>query len=403
MTVTTTAPGTAWRTGACSIVGIGTTDFSRASGRSDLTLATQAALAAINDAGLQASDIDGIVRCDADNVRHTDLAEVLRIPQLTYWGECGPGGVAPCAMIGQAIGAIVSGQATNVLVFRSLNGRSGRRYGSAPTAVGQTAVGGRVSYDEYFLPYGLMTAGQMFALMAQRHAIEYGSTPEQLGSIALACRDRAQTNPAAQMYGRPLTMDDYLDSRVISSPLRLYDFCLETDGAAAVVVTSTPRARDTRHGGVLVHAVAQGSIPGTQPGMMFPALMRESITSLSSRAVAETLFRRAGMGPADIDVAQLYDCFSITLLLQLEDYGFCKPGEGGAFAAGGEISMEGTLPCNTSGGHLSEAYIHGMNHVVEGVRQIRGTSTSQVVGAEVSLVTSAPPPASSALILTADR
>jgi acetyl-CoA acetyltransferase len=394
---------TGWQPGACAIAGIGTTDFSRDSGRSDLTLATQAVLAALDDAGLSAAEVDGIVRCDMDLVRHTDLAEALGVRRLTYWGECGPGGVAPCAMVGQAVGAILSGQAEVVVVFRALNGRSGRRYGAAPPSAGQPVVGGSVSYDEFFLPHGLLTAGQMFALMAQRHMIEYGSTPEQLGSIAITCRERAQANPAAQMHGRPLAMDDYLSARVISAPLRLYDYCLETDGAAVVVVTSTERARDCRRGAVPIHAVAQASLPGTQPGTMFPALMRDSITSLSSRAVADVLWARAGLGPADIDVAQLYDCFTITLLLQLEDYGFAKRGEGGAFAADGGIGLDGPLPCNTSGGHLSEGYIHGMNLVVEAVRQVRGTSASQVHGAEVSLVTSAPPPASSALILTADR
>ena len=392
-----------WQPGACAVAGIGTTDFSRDSGRSDLTLATQAVLAALDDAGLDPAQVDGIVRCDLDLVRHNDLAEALGIPQLSYWGESGPGGVAPCALVGQAVGAILSGQASTVVVFRALNGRSGRRYGAAPTAAGQAITGGNVSYDEFFLPYGLLTAGQMFALMAQRHMIEYGSTAEQLASIAIACRDRALANPAAQMHGRPLTMDGYLSARMISSPLRLYDYCLETDGAAAIVVTSAERARDSRHGGVLIHAVAQASVPGTQPGIMFPVLMRDSITSLSSQAVADLLWSRAGLGPDDVDVAQLYDCFTITLLLQLEDYGFVKRGEGGAFAADGGIGLDGPLPCNTSGGHLSEGYIHGMNHVVEGVRQIRGTSTAQVAGAEVSLVTSAPPPASSALILTADR
>jgi acetyl-CoA acetyltransferase len=395
--------GTDWRPGACAIAGIGTTDYSRDSGRTDLTLATQAVLAALDDAGLAAAAVDGIVRCDMDLVRHNDLAEALGIRQLTYWGECGPGGVAPCAMVGQAVGAILSGQASTVVVFRSLNGRSGRRYGAGRASAGQQLVGGSVSYDEFYLPHGLMTPGQMFALMARRHMIEYGSTEEQLGAIAIACRERALANPAAQMYGRPLTMDDYLAARMISSPLRLFDFCLETDGAAAIVVTSSEQARDCRNGAVLIHAVAQASLPGTQPGVMFPVLMRDSITALSSRAVADLLWARARLGPADVDVAQLYDCFTITLLLQLEDYGFAKRGEGGAFAADGGIGLDGQLPCNTSGGHLSEGYIHGMNHVVEGVRQIRGTSPGQVPGAEVSLVTSAPPPASSALILTADR
>ena len=143
-----------WQPGACAIAGIGTTDFSRDSGRSDLTLATQAVLAALDDAGLEPSDVDGIVRCDMDLVRHNDLAESLGIQQLSYWGECGPGGVAPCALVGQAVGAILSGQATTVVVFRALNGRSGRRYGAAPTTAGQQIVGGNVSYDEFFLPMG---------------------------------------------------------------------------------------------------------------------------------------------------------------------------------------------------------------------------------------------------------
>jgi acetyl-CoA acetyltransferase len=383
----------------CAIVGIGATDFSRNSERSDLTLATQAALAAIEDAGLTAKDIDGIVRCDMDTVRHNDLADALGIEELTYWGEVGPGGVAPCAQIGQAVGAILSGQATTVLVFRELNGRSGRRYGLSPEQ--NPRAGGAGSYDEFFAPYGLLTSGQIFAVMAQRHMLEYGTNEKDLGAIALTCRQRANANPRAQMHGRELTMDDYLASRMISRPLRLYDFCLESDGACAVVVTTAERARDLRQKPALIRAVAQNSIPNMQPGIQFPVLMRETITELPAKAVAKTLFGRAGLGPEDIDVAQLYDCFTITVLLQLEDFGFCKKGEGGAFVSSGEIDLGGSLPINTGGGHLSEGYIHGMNHIVEGVRQIRGESTSQVPGAEVCLVTSTPLPPGSALILTA--
>jgi len=381
----------------CAIAGIGATDFSRMSGRSDLTLATQAALAAIEDAGMVPADIDGIVRSDMDSVMHNDLADSLGIPDITYWAQVGPGGVAPCAMIGQAVAAIMSGQATNVLVFRELNGRSGRRFGLSAEA--QTRVGGAGSYDEFFSPYGLLTPGQVFAMMAQRHMIEYGTTPEELAHIALTCRARANANPRAQMHDRPLTMDDYLGARQISEPLRLFDFCLETDGACAVVVTSAERAKDGPQPPAMIRAVAQGSIPNPQPGIQYPVLMRESITELPARSVATTLYRRAGLGPEDIDVAQIYDCFSITVLIQLEDWGFCKKGEGGPFVASGEIDLRGRLPINTGGGHLSEGYIHGMNHIVEGVRQIRGTSTSQVVGAETCLVTCTPLPPGSALIL----
>jgi acetyl-CoA acetyltransferase len=383
----------------CAIVGIGSTDFTRASGRSELSLATQASLAALADAGLTAADVDGIIRCDMDNVRGNDLAHSLGIRDLSYLGENGPGGAAPCAMVGQAVGAILSGQASTVLVFRSLNGRSGVRFGQSP--LDGTRVGGGGTYDELFAPYGLLTPGQIFALMAQRHMVEYGTTSEQLGGIALACRARANANPLAQMHDRTLTMDDYLAARMIAEPLRLFDYCLETDGACAVVVTSAERAAGLAQPPALIRAVAQGSIPDPQPGLQFPVLMRESITTLPARSVADTLYRRAGMGPEDVDVAQLYDCFTITVLLQLEDWGFCKKGEGGPFVASGEVDLDGTIPINTGGGHLSEGYIHGMNHIVEGVRQVRGTSTNQVTGAETCLVTCTPLPPGSALLLRA--
>jgi acetyl-CoA acetyltransferase len=194
-------------------------------------------------------------------------------------------------------------------------------------------------------------------------------------------------------------MDDYLEARMISTPLRLYDFCLETDGACAVIVTSAERAADMRQPPVLIRAVAQGTIPHPQPGIQFPVLMREDIATLPAKAVAQRLFTRAGLGPTEVDVAQLYDCFTITVLLQLEDFGFCAKGEGGAFAASGAIDLGGSIPINTGGGHLSEGYIQGMNHIVEGVQQMRGESTSQVPGAEVCLVTSTPLPPGSSLIL----
>jgi acetyl-CoA acetyltransferase len=383
----------------CAIVGIGATDFSGHSGRSELTLATQASQAALKDAGLSANDVDGIVRCDSDRNRPNDLVHSLGIGNLTYFGEVGPGGVAPCAMVGQAVAAILSGLATTVLVFRALNGRSGRRFGLSPATTPR--VGGGGSYDEFFLPYGLLTPGQVFAIMAQRHMIEFGTSDKELGLIALACRARANSNPQAQMHRRTLTMDDYLAARMIARPLRLFDFCLETDGACAVIVTSAERAKDRAKPPVLVRAVAQGSPAEPQPGIQFPSLMRSSITTLPAKPTADTLYQRAGLGPDDIDVAQLYDCFTITVLLQLEDYGFCAKGEGGPFLASGEIDLGGRIPINTGGGHLSEGYIHGMNHIVEGVRQIRGESTSQVPGAEVCLVTSTPLPPGSAMILRA--
>ena len=383
---------------AGAIVGVGATDFSRDSGRSELTLAVEASLAAIADAGLSVPDIDGIVKCDMDFVAPNDLADALGLTGLSYWGETGTGGGAPCAMVGQAIAAVLSGQASHVLVYRAINGRTGARYGQGD---GQgDARGGNGTYNEFFIPFGLSTPGQMWSLMARRHMIEFGTTEEHLGAIALTCRARANANPAAQMHARTMTLGDYLAAPFITTPLRLFDYCLETDGACAVIVTSTEQARDLAQPLCVVRAVAQGAQAGMQPGVAFPTLMRESITTMPSAAVARRLYQRAGLGPADIDVAQFYDCFTITVLVQLEDYGFCPKGEGGPFAASGALGLDGPLPINTAGGHLSEGYIHGLNHIVEGVRQIRGTAVTQLPGAEVCLVTSGLPIATSAMILT---
>jgi acetyl-CoA acetyltransferase len=389
-----------WTPGACAVVGIGTTDFSKNSGRSPLTLAAQAAHAALADAGLTAADVDGIVRNDMDTIYPAALADALGVPDLGYWGDAGPGGSGPAAMVGQAVAAINAGLATTVVVFRSLNGRSGLRYGKG-AAAGDRA-GGEASYEDLFLPYGMQTPGQFFALLAQDHANRYGKTQEGLAEIALACREHANANPAAQFHDRPMTLESYYDSRMLSTPLRLFDYCLETDGACAVVVTSSERAKDLRHKPAYVASVAQAAGPEPQPGLMFPMLTRADMLTTSGVDCARRLFDRAGLTASDVDVAQVYDCFTITALLQLEDYGFCGRGEGGEFAAAGHLRIGGDLPMNTSGGHLSEGYLHGMNHVAEGVRQIRGTSTTQVPGAEVSLVTSAPPPGASALLLTSE-
>jgi acetyl-CoA acetyltransferase len=382
-----------------AIVGLARTDFSRNSGRSVVTLATEASLAAIADAGLEPDDIDGIIRCDFDVVTHNDLANSLGLTELTYWGNNGPGGSAPCAMIGQAVGALLSGQATNVLVYRSMNGRSGFRLGKGRLQGASGPIGGNGSLEEFFVPYGLVSHGQTWALQARRHMHEHGTTSDQLGAIAVTCRERANANPGAQMHGRPMTLADYRAAPMVSSPLRLPDYCLETDGACAVVVTTTERARHLPNTPIMISAVTQAVTPGMQGGLASPVLMRPNPMLLPSVNVAAKLYERSGMGPEDIDVAQLYDCFTITVLVQLEDYGFCKPGEGGGFAASGAIGLDGSLPINTSGGNLSDGYIHGMSHIVEGVAQLRGDSTSPVAGAETCLVTSGLPVTTSGLIL----
>lgn len=383
-----------------AIAGIGRTEFSKDSGRSELTLAVEASRNAITDAGMKSSDIDGIVRCDMDHVTPAALSASLALNNLGFAAEVGVGGGAPCGMVGVAVGAILSGQANNVLVFRSLNGRSEARFGAAIAP--RTVVGGQGSYDEFFTPYGLLTAPQSFALMAQRHVIEYGTTPEQFGAVALTCRANANRTPHAQMRDRTMTLDDYLSSRMIADPLRLFDCCLETDGACAVVVSRAEQARDCPHGGVLIRAVSQGAPMGGSGGMMFPSITWQDPLSLAPKQVAKRLWTRAGLGPEDIDVAQIYDCFTISVLVQLEDYGFCGRGESGAFCESGAISSDGRMPINTDGGNMSGGYIHGLNHVVEGVRQLRGSADVQIQNAETCLVTSGPVGISSAMVLRKD-
>ncbi|CAN3131206.1 thiolase C-terminal domain-containing protein [Mycobacterium sp. smrl_JER01] len=381
----------------CAIIGVGTTDFSFNSGRSTLTLAAQAGIQAITDAGLQPAEIDGIVRCEMDEVLHADLAATLGLSNVNFWAAGSWAGAAPCGMVGLAVSAVLSGQAKNVLVFRALNGRSGRRFGRDWTS-GRT-VGGAGSYLEFLSPYGLQSPGMAYALFARKHMADYRTTSEQLGHIAVTCHSRANENPTAQRYGNPLTMEKYLASRMIADPLRRYDFCLETDGAAAVVVSSVERARDTDKPTILIRAVAQGDEAVPRQGGLWGNLLTGPLTN-SSAALARRLYRLAGLGPEDIDVAQIYDCFTITVLMQLEDYGFCKRGEGGPFAASGALDLDGSLPINTSGGNLADGYIHGLSHIVEGVRQLRGESTATVAGAQTCLVTSGMPgPGSSALIL----
>lgn len=385
----------------CAIVGVGTTDYSFNSGRSTLTLAAQASSAAITDAGLDPADIDGIVRCEMDEVLHADLAATLGLPNVNFWAAGSWAGAAPCGMVGLAVSAIRSGQAKNVLVFRSLNGRSGRRYGREWST--GDSVGGAGSYLEFLAPYGLQSPGMAYALFTRKHMIDYGTTSEHLGHIAVACHRRANENPSAQRYGRPLSMAMYLDSRMISDPLRRFDFCLETDGAAAVIVSAAEPARDLAKPVVLIRAVTQGDEPTPRQGGLWGNLLAGPLTNASS-ALAGRLYRLAGLGPEDIDVAQFYDCFTITVLMQLEDYGFCKRGEGGPFAASGALDIDGALPINTSGGNLADGYIHGLSHIVEGVRQLRGESTAPVANAETCLVTSGMPgPGSSALILRKDH
>ncbi len=215
---------------------------------------------------------------------------------------------------------------------------------------------------------------------------EYGATAEHLGWVSVVQREHACLNPKAMFYDTPVTIEDYMTSKMIVWPFRLYDCCVDTDGAVAIIVTSAERAKDLKQTPAVLMGATQGI---AEQGEMMTSLYRPKISGLpESWYAAQELWRITGVTPQDVDVAQLYDAFSPLVPLQLEEYGFCEQGEGAFFCDGGDrIRLGGEIPINTSGGHLSEAYLHGMNLIAEGVRQIRGTSTAQVDDVELSLVT----------------
>ena len=272
--------------------------------------------------------------------------------------------------------AVACGVADTVACYRSLNSRSEIRFGRSGS--GETLVGGFEA--QYKAPYGFVAPASSFAIAARAHMIKYGTTSEQFGTVAIVQRENAATNERAMMR-KPITMDDYLRSRYISEPLRLLDCCLETDGACAVLVTSAERASSLRHRPVLISGAVWGG------GTTYASRGRSDPTTTTvSEYVASKLFSRAGIGPGEVDVAELYDCFTITVLLQLEEYGFCAKGEAGPFVESGATRIGGKIPVNTHGGFLSEGYIHGLNHLAEAVSQLRGTAGErQVKGAETAL------------------
>lgn len=368
---------------AC-IVGIGQSEFTKWGGiqdRSQFQVTAEAILAACADAGIDPSEIDGLTSFSGDANEAPLMQVALGMPRLRLSGMVwGGGGGGTMGSIDLAVSAIAAGQANAVVAYRGLCQGQSRRFGLHGA--------GRIN-GNFVDPFGVFAPSQMLALAVRRFMHLYSVTEDQLCEIALNARANANRNRNAVMHGRTLSREEYLASRWIAEPLRLYDCCLETDGACAVVVTSAERARDLPGEAVDILAVSHGSGPDWGSGLLAGHNMPdEDYASTNGRYLAAELFAKAGLDPADIDVAQIYDHFSGLVLMALEDYGFCGRGESGEFVASGAIRWpDGKLPLNTSGGQLSEAYVHGMNLVCEGVRQLRGRSTSQVEGASTCLVT----------------
>lgn len=370
-----------------AIVGVGETKYVRGegSGMSPLKLILTAAVAAIRDAGLEPNEVDGFMT-PMMGASAEDFAANLGIENLRYAAQVNMGGASSVASMQSAALAVASGIANYVVVPNGWNGYSGMRAREIGNDGGGDFPMG-ATLGNYYVPFGVNAPPQFYSIMARRHMHVYDWPQEALGNIAVAMRKHAQLNEKAYMRGRPMTLEDYKNSPWISAPYRLLDCCLETDGAAAVVITSAERARElekkTGHKPVYISGIAEG-----HPYPADDIINRKDLFTIGLTYAAPKAYEMAGLGPEDADFAEIYDCFTFEVLQQIEEAGFCKRGEGPKFVAGGNIELGGKLPINTHGGLLSEAHVIGMNHIVEATRQLRGEAgPSQVENAHVGIVT----------------
>jgi 17-hydroxy-3-oxo-4-pregnene-20-carboxyl-CoA lyase len=386
--------------GTTAIAGIGATEFSKRSGRSEMQLACEATVAALADAGIEPAEVDGMVTFTADTNPEIEIARLTGIGELRFFSRIHHGGGAACGIVQQAAMAVAEGVADVVVCYRAFNERSGRRFGAGvqdrpPVATADNA------HFAWYAPYGLLTPAQWVAMFGRRYMHETGATSEDFGRVSVADRHHAATNPKAWFYEQPITLDDHQNSRWIAEPLHLLDCCQESDGAQALVVTSLDRARDLSPPPAVIAGAAQGSGDDQQ---MMTSYYRESITGIPEMGlVARQLYAQAGIGPDDVQTAVLYDHFTPFVLCQLEEFGFCERGEAKEFVRDGHLELGGRLPTNTHGGQLGEAYIHGVNGIAEGVRQVRGTSVNQVAAVDHALITAGTGVPTSGLVLRPDR
>jgi acetyl-CoA acetyltransferase len=370
------------------IVGVGESTFSRGSGKTELRLMLEASLNAINDAGLKPHDIDGIIGPPI-GAPAEHFAANLGIEDLRYATTVHMGGASPVVSVQSAAMAVACGIANNVLIPLGWNGYSSNpvRGGGARAETGEKPMAMQNPLQNtigaYYLPYGATVPVQWYAWLATRHMKLYGTPFAAMGAVAVAERKHAQLNERAMMHGRPLSLDDYLAARWVSFPFRLYDCCLETDAACAIVVSAADRAKDMRRPPVYISGVAEGH-PYTADDI--PARPDPFVIGLTF--AAPKAFAMAGVTHKDIDFLEVYDCFTYVVMLQIEALGFCKRGEVKDFVTGGRIELGGELPVNTHGGLLSEAHVWGTNHIVEATRQLRREcGPRQVKDAELGLVT----------------
>jgi acetyl-CoA acetyltransferase len=386
--------------GDACIVGVGTTRYGKRGELFDENPVAQIREAldvALEDAGLTRRDVDGFATYSVEKLDPSVLAPALGIPAVNYSSMVhGGGGGGTCGAVANAAAAVIAGQADVVMVYKFItqppHARFGAAYGSAQVAADPLS--------DFHRPFGLISPAQFFGLLLRRHMHRYGTTPLHLAEVAVSTRDNAMRNPKA-LKRDALTIEQHQSARMIADPFRLFDCCQETDGGAVILVTSAERARDLQQRPVHIMAGAMGGDSLWGQGLTSQNQPDDLYVSAGHAHMAKRLYAQAGITPDDVDVALLYDHFTGMVILQLEDYGFCKRGEGGDFVASGAIRWpDGRLPVNTHGGNLSEIYLLGLTHVIEAVRQLRGESTSQVKDAEIALVTAGPSnlPSSSMLL-----
>ena len=365
------------------IVGVGETRYCRGTEQTDVEMSLEVGMRAIDDAGLKPSAIDGIILPlgAMGGATAGDFSANLGLQDLRFTSSMPEmGGAAQVSSVELAAAVMLAGFCNYVLIPRTARSYSGRKARSFVTDI-STGLQAAWAVRDYYAPFGAAAPPQHYAWMCHKHMLEYGTTQEQLGAIAM--RKHAQLNPNAVMRGIPMTMDDYMKSRWVSYPYHLLDCSLETDGAAAVLVTSAERARDLKHDPIYLMGIASGH---PYPPLDIPN--RADITRLGLDYSAPRAYEMAGVKPSDVDFAEIYDCFTGQTLLQIEAAGFCEKGEGGPFVEGGRIELGGELPVNTHGGLLSQAHVGGMNHIVEAVIQLRHRAGArQVKDAEIGIVT----------------
>ena len=363
---------------AC-VTGVGETTYMRGSTQSAFELQIEASLKAIADAGLDPKQIDGVIPIGIVSATAEDFIDNFGIPDLRFSAIVPHGGASPVMALQCAAAAVAAGVCNHVLIA----------FGRNVTGAAATKAGARIHtmpqfhyVTEFEYPIGNAAPAQIYAPMAQRHMALYGTKVSHFGEVAVAHRQHALLNDNAVMK-KPMTLEDHANSRMIADPFRLFDCSLESDGGAACIVSSAERASDLKHRRIFISGTAAGH--PDQPGAI---TQRPDMTSLGIAKAAQRAFQMAGVTHADIDVAEIYDCFTYAVIRQLEDLGFCKKGEGGPFVEGGRLRLDGALPTNTHGGLLSQAHVWGLNHIVELVRQLRGNAgRAQVKDAEVGLVT----------------